>query len=337
MTSGTSNTLYGVWGDASYIYVVGSSGTIRRCPNGGTSWSAMTSGTSNTLRGVWGDASWVYVVGSSGTIRRCPNGGTSWTAMSSGTSNTLYDVWGSSSSDVYAVGDSGTMLHYDGSAWSLMVGRELYQWKESHSGETIIDWTNYPLGSPRDPDGYQDEWSYAGWSAVVIYTSPQTKGHQLYIYDTFRYCDNAQTLNFTIKNFLAPQDVLYDPAAARMTCFVGEGDVIYGAGQYDYECLAEYGVHDWDCLILNDYYLSDATNPWNNVWNSKSNIMAGRFIDGIDIDTFNATYPIIEPGDNTAEVSMPTGLDSWNLVYIVLSFRSETTTGGLLSYEIEVG
>jgi hypothetical protein len=34
--------------------------------------------------------------------------------------NTLFGVWGSSSTDVYAVGMAGTILHYDGTSWSLM-------------------------------------------------------------------------------------------------------------------------------------------------------------------------------------------------------------------------
>ena len=46
--------------------------------------------------------------------------GSSWSAMSSGTTNYLYGVWGSSGSDVFAVGDAGTILHYDGSSWSAM-------------------------------------------------------------------------------------------------------------------------------------------------------------------------------------------------------------------------
>ena len=42
-----------------------------------------------------------------------------WCSMSSGTTYVLYDVWGSNN-DVYAVGNSGTILHYDGSSWSAM-------------------------------------------------------------------------------------------------------------------------------------------------------------------------------------------------------------------------
>ena len=40
--------------------------------------------------------------------------------MTSGTKYPLNGVWGSSSTDVFAVGDEGTILHYDGSTWSPM-------------------------------------------------------------------------------------------------------------------------------------------------------------------------------------------------------------------------
>ncbi|MCA9673104.1 MAG: hypothetical protein KC503_46245 [Myxococcales bacterium] len=46
--------------------------------------------------------------------------GRRWTPMTSGTSKALYNVWGRSATDVYAVGRDGTMLHYDGTRWSAM-------------------------------------------------------------------------------------------------------------------------------------------------------------------------------------------------------------------------
>jgi hypothetical protein len=36
------------------------------------------------------------------------------------TTNAIRDIWGTSPSDVFAVGDNGTILHYDGSVWSAM-------------------------------------------------------------------------------------------------------------------------------------------------------------------------------------------------------------------------
>ena len=51
-----------------------------------------------------------------------------WSTMTSGTTNDLRGVWGSSGTDVFAVGESGTILHYDGSGsnWSSM----LYGWTD---------------------------------------------------------------------------------------------------------------------------------------------------------------------------------------------------------------
>src|SRR5512136_2439369 len=35
--------------------------------------------------------------------------------------NNLYGVWGSSAHDVYAVGESGNIAHYDGVRWSSII------------------------------------------------------------------------------------------------------------------------------------------------------------------------------------------------------------------------
>lgn len=41
-----------------------------------------------------------------------------WTQMTSNTTATLYGVWGTSATNVYAVGASGTIMHYDGTTWT---------------------------------------------------------------------------------------------------------------------------------------------------------------------------------------------------------------------------
>ena len=40
-----------------------------------------------------------------------------WSRVPSSTATNLWDVWGSSATDVWAVGDGGTILHYGGAVW----------------------------------------------------------------------------------------------------------------------------------------------------------------------------------------------------------------------------
>jgi uncharacterized protein YjdB len=48
-----------------------------------------------------------------------------WSMMESPTIEVLKGVWGSAASDVYAVGNAGVILHYDGSEWSMMSSPEV--------------------------------------------------------------------------------------------------------------------------------------------------------------------------------------------------------------------
>ena len=203
----------------------------------------------------------------------------------------------------------------------------LYEWKDSHLEETVATHTDYPLGSLGNTDGSQDQWAYAAWSLIVIYTSPETAGHQLYLYDDFLYAHNDTNIDFDhddkpggeMSGFLVPEQITGEVYAAQITCFVGEGDDRW----------------DGDVLEFNGTPLSDdpGTKNTENVWNSWS---VGLSEDGIDIDTFDITWNshLLEPGDSSATVDLPTKKDSWNLVYIILSLRSETTTGGTITYLI---
>jgi hypothetical protein len=182
--------------------------------------------------------------------------------------------------------------------------------------------TAYPLGTPAVksgssyPNKYQ--WSYAGWSVLIIYSSPQTRGHQLYLFDDFHYVGLDTQLTFPISGFLAPDDT----AGSHLTCFVGEGDDHYGRPEKP------------DCIKVNGVALSDAINPWYNVFNSASNTVDDLVLkSGIDIDTFDMSH-CIEPGDTSAQVTLNNGEEIYDLIYIILSFRSETTNSGLMGYMI---
>lgn len=57
-------------------------------------------------------------------LTRAPGGisaaGGRWRAVESGTTRDLHRVWGSGPGDVWAVGDGGTAVHWDGLAWSTV-------------------------------------------------------------------------------------------------------------------------------------------------------------------------------------------------------------------------
>lgn len=72
-----------------------------------------------TLRGVWG-SSGSDVFAVGDAGKTLHYDGSRWSAMGSGTTSDLGGVWGNSGSDVFAVGDYGTTLHFDGGSWSAM-------------------------------------------------------------------------------------------------------------------------------------------------------------------------------------------------------------------------
>ncbi len=75
--------------------------------------------TTTTFNGIWGSSP-TNVFAVGYSGKIVHFDGNSWSEMSSGTSNTLKDIWGSSENDLFAVGSNGTILHYDGSVWSSM-------------------------------------------------------------------------------------------------------------------------------------------------------------------------------------------------------------------------
>jgi hypothetical protein len=186
--------------------------------------------------------------------------------------------------------------------------------------------TAYPLATPAQKSWYgyptQYQWTYSGWSLLIIYSSAATKGHQLYLFDTFRYVGLDTMLTFSVYNFLAPDDT----TGSHLTYFVGEGDNHY-AGDYI----------KLNTLLLprpGDPYENPPVNPQNNVFNSYSNSLDDPYLSGVDIDTFDVSS-CIGPGDTTAEVILDNGQEIYNFVYMILSFRSLVTGGGIMGYLIK--
>lgn len=174
--------------------------------------------------------------------------------------------------------------------------------------------TGYPLGIPALASGTRYEYAYAGWSLILIYVSPETEGHQLYLYDDFTFVGNTESLQLSVSGFLTPDD----PTGSRLTCFVGEGDFRY-TGDY---------------IKVNNFALSDAINPANNVWNSYSNTLDNPSVNGIDLDTFDISS-YLDAGDTSATIELGTDIEIYNSIYVILSFRSDSIVGGTVTYLIK--
>ncbi len=194
-----------------------------------------------------------------------------------------------------------------------------------------------------------EHWSYAAWSLIIIYSSPETAGHQIYLFDRFAFCQQNTNLDFDfdgdgggdISGFIIPERIGNEVNAASISCFVGEGDK---AWHDDFIALNAPEVYRtqpqnipvqyklWDG-ITTDYNSSGSPN---NVWNARSLGTTEGVIDGFDIDTFYITWEsgMLHADDTQMHIDIYTEVDNWNLIYIILSVRSKTTIGGTTHYVI---
>lgn len=102
----------------------------------GVNWGTANSGTTKWLSSVWG-SSGSDVFAVGDDGTILHYNGSSWTSMDSGTTAWLSSVWGTSSSNVFAVGDDGSVLYYDGSNWSTLVeGPKNYQYQSIWGSST---------------------------------------------------------------------------------------------------------------------------------------------------------------------------------------------------------
>ena len=76
-------------------------------------------------------------------------------------------VWGSSNSDVFAVGDGGTILHYDGSTWTTMNSGTNYSltgvWGSTSSDVFAVGFVFWHIGGAGTIVLLDLLWPYASW------------------------------------------------------------------------------------------------------------------------------------------------------------------------------
>jgi photosystem II stability/assembly factor-like uncharacterized protein len=122
LPTNTDATLWWVHGvSPRSVWMVGERGTILHFD--GRTVTPFESGTDRTLYGVWGTSDndlWAVggKPGSDGILLHKDENG--WTTIPAPiTVAAFFKVWGSDGNDVFVCGEGGTMLHYDGTTWSI--------------------------------------------------------------------------------------------------------------------------------------------------------------------------------------------------------------------------
>ncbi|MHB8809876.1 MAG: BACON domain-containing protein [Desulfobulbaceae bacterium] len=130
VSSGTESALQSIWGSVTDsgadIYTVGEKGMLLH--SSGRGWSPVATNTTEDLADIWGAGAEVIAAGNNGTILNL-------TQSSSKNENyVLRSIWGSSAADFFAVGESGTVLHSDGTTWTTMTS-DTTQWLNAIWGD----------------------------------------------------------------------------------------------------------------------------------------------------------------------------------------------------------
>jgi hypothetical protein len=189
-----------------------------------------------------------------------------------------------------------------------------------------------------------DNFSFAGWSLIIVYACPESAGHYIYIRDNnFAFhpgtggdldFDGDGSPGGTITDFKIPNPItdknghIIETDAAKLTVFAVEGD---------------HFTNDTSSIVVTGQQSGNSMSLWNpnspspDVINGKS--YPGTFNEGVDIDTFELKWSdnILTPGDKSLQVDMYSLNDAWNLVYFIISIRSETKTSGTNYYTIRGG
>lgn len=136
--SGVTRNLYGIWASGADIYVVGEGGVILHTSGG--AWTAENSGVTTPLYAVAGNATDIYAVGAGGNIRKRTVGAV-WTKENSPTVRDLRGLTATPSGDLYAVGDSATVVRFTAGTWTASTDAAL-------GGSSLNAITATATGSP---------------------------------------------------------------------------------------------------------------------------------------------------------------------------------------------
>ena len=201
---------------------------------------------------------------------------------------------------------------------SLVKGDTSYDYTiASGNGEYAVRAIDATTGDEAAYDSGQNwpQWCYSGWSLIVLYESFTETAHQFYLYDPIHnsgdcpfYVDNEEGAEFTLSDFYPPEGSV----EGTLTYFIGEGDDLYNDDYIQFKGVSQPAFENPTI----DNTLSGPNNPWNDVINGIST--TGEV--GVDVDTFDIVEDV--GSDTEANVRFKNKYDSWNLTYVILSFKT---------------
>ena len=118
--------LRSIWpNNSSDVWAVGNSGSVVHY--NGSQWSALPLSENADLNSVWGVNKKIWTVGKNGQNGRIFKYENGWNAevLPPGI-GPLFGIWGSSEADIWAIGESGVILHFNGTRWELSQQSSLF-------------------------------------------------------------------------------------------------------------------------------------------------------------------------------------------------------------------
>ncbi len=189
-----------------------------------------------------------------------------WSTMTSGTGDGLYGVWGSSGKDVFAVGDAGTIVRFDGKNWSLM--------DSGTSANLSGVW-----GSGGYAAGY-DVFAVGDWGTILRYDgstwSPMTSGTE---YETDLYCVWGSAWNdvFVVgDNSSGMSPILHYDGSTWSTMTSGTEyaiEAVWGSSGKDVFAVGDFGTilhydgSTWSLMTTGIPTDVDLKDVWGSAWN----------------------------------------------------------------------
>lgn len=306
--NGANTTLYGVSGD----WVVGAKGTLLHYDVATAQWQAVASGTTKDLYAICSD----FAVGQDGIILQ--RSGQAWNVVASGTSRTLRSVLETQNvgtalplAERWALGDNGTLIHWDGTSWKSILQSE----------DTVIGTSNLTAiaGS-----GENDVW-VAGkdlfhWDGVswkyAQEIEPIPKNIQAIWCASSEFCAALST-----SSFFQWDGHIWSEVSAPFTIganVFATNSSIYGYSASNFWVGARDGVYHWDGKNwaleqdspANAWYLSG--DSFGNLWATSASVRWKYRKDGIWTDRPWGAVPLDGVFPNRARSIVSYGLiESW--------------------------